>query len=58
MQHARANINHHRTHDERKLTGVPEGFVLLIFSTYFALEVTYVIDIVSVFMVSYIVGIV
>jgi len=51
-----AYIHHHRTHEEWQLTGVPAGFVLLIFSTYFALENTYDIDFVSAFTASYIAG--
>jgi len=56
VHHGGANIDHHRTYEEWQLTAVPAGFVLLIFSTYFALESIYDTDIVSAFRALYTVG--
>jgi len=58
VHHGGANIHNHRTHEEWQLTEVPEGFVLLICSAYFALENTCDIDIFSAFRASYTAGMV
>ena len=58
VHHGGANIHHHRTHEEWQLAGVPAGFVLLMFSSYFVFESTYDIDIVSAFRASYTVSVV